>query len=102
MPNELVKNWFGDRFSKLHPLLQKLHINGGRLTGDVEIATGKGLLELLGVRLAKKMNLPNRGTRQIVVSISHDNDGLHWWRSFDDQTLVKSLFYRNHRCFSSC
>lgn len=92
MPNVLVKNWFGDKFSNLHPLLQKLHTEGGRLTGDVEIYYGKGLAGVIGSRLAKKMNLPCEGTHQLVVSISHDNAGLHWGRCFDDQTLVKSLF----------
>ena len=62
MPNILVKNWFGDKFSNLHPLLQKLHTEGGRLTGDVEIYYGKGLARVIGGRLAKKMNLPSEGT----------------------------------------
>jgi len=92
MPNELVKNWFGDKFSHLHPLLQKLHIDGGKLAGDVQIQYGKGLAGFIGARLAKKMNLPNEGTHKLIVSISHDNDGLHWDRCFDDQALVKSLF----------
>ena len=56
MPNILVKNWFGDKFSNLHPLLQKLHTEGGRLTGDVEIYYGKGRARVSGGRLAKKMN----------------------------------------------
>jgi len=92
MPNELVKNWFGDQFNNLHPLLQKLHTNGGRLTGDAEISYGKGLAGIIGRRLAKKMNLPNEGVHQLAISISHDSDGLHWGRSFDDQILVESLF----------
>ncbi|WP_081758314.1 DUF4166 domain-containing protein [Thalassolituus oleivorans] len=92
MPNVLVKNWFGDKFSNLHPLLQKLHTEGGRLTGDVEISYGKGLAGVIGVRLAKKMSLPSEGTHQLVVSISHDIDGLHWDRCFNNQALVKSLF----------
>lgn len=92
MSNVLVKNWFGDRFSCLHPLLQKLHIEGGRLTGNVEICYGKGLAGIIGVRLAKKMRLPSEGSHQLVVSISHDNDGLYWGRCFDDQVLVESLF----------
>ena len=92
MQNVLVKNWFGDKFSNLHPLLQELHTEGGRLTGDVEICYGKGVAGFIGGRLAKKMNLPSEGTHQLVVSISHDNDGLHWGRCFDGQALVKSLF----------
>ena len=92
MPNVLVKNWFGDKFSNLHPLLQKLHTEGGRLIGDVEISYGKGLAGVIGVRLAKKMSLPSEGTHLLVVSISHDIDGLHWDRCFNNQALVKSLF----------
>ncbi len=92
MPNELVKNWFVDQFSNLHPLLQKLHTDGGKLIGDVDIAYGKGLARIIGVRLANKMNLPNAGVHQLSVNISHDSDGLHWERCFDDKAVVKSLF----------
>lgn len=92
MANKLVKNWFGDQFSNLHPLLQQLHTDGGRLAGDVEILYGKGLAGIIGTRLAKKMNLPKEGVHQLVVSISHDNDGLHWGRCFNGQTTVESLF----------
>jgi hypothetical protein len=92
MTNKLVKNWFGDQFSNLHPLLQKLHSDGGELVGDVEISYGKGLAGIIGGRLGKKMNLPSEGVHQLTVSISHDVDGLHWWRRFDEQTVIKSLF----------
>jgi hypothetical protein len=92
MTNKLVKNWFGDQFSNLHPLLQKLHSDGGELVGDVEISYGKGLAGIIGGRLGKKMNLPREGVHQLTVSISHDVDGLHWWRRFDEQTVIKSLF----------
>jgi hypothetical protein len=92
MTNKLVKNWFGDQFSNLHPLLQKLHSDGGELVGDVEISYGKGLAGIIGGRLGKKMNLPSEGVHQLTVSISHDADGLHWWRRFDEQTVIKSLF----------
>lgn len=92
MPNEIVKKWFGAEFDRLHPLLQNLHTTGGRLTGDVKISYGKGLAGIIGARLAKKMELPQEGVHLLVVSISHDSDGLHWWRRFNDQTTVKSLF----------
>lgn len=92
MPNELVKNWFGDRFSDLHPILQKLHTEGGRLVGDVEICYGKGLARIIGTRLGKSMNFPNRGIHQLEVNITHDADGLHWGRSFDNAKMVSSLF----------
>jgi len=92
MSNELVKNWFGDRFTSLHPLLQKLHMEGGKLSGNVDIVYGRGVACLIGGRLAKKMNLPSAGVHQLQVHISHEDDGLHWDRSFDDSKLVKSLF----------
>lgn len=60
MPNELVKNWFGGQFNDLHPLLQQLHTDGGSLTGDIDIAYGKGLAGIIGGRLAKKMKLAFR------------------------------------------
>lgn len=91
-PNELVKYWFGGQFRHLHPLLQQLHIKGGQIVGDVDISYGKGLAGIIGARLAKKMNLPDKGVHQLVVSISHDKDGLHWSRRFNGETLVESLF----------
>ena len=92
MPSELVRNWFGGKFNDLHPLLQKLHLEGGNLEGEVEIAYGQGLAGMIGGRLAKKMNLPEAGTHQLVVSISHDRDGLHWGRSFNNENVVLSVF----------
>lgn len=92
MGSQTVKNWFGDTFYKLHPLLQQLHIDGGRLSGDVKIDYGAGLAGLLGRRLAIKMNLPGAGVHRLVVDIAHDSEGLHWGRSFNEQTLLYSLF----------
>ena len=90
--NDLVKNWFGNRFSDLHPLLQKLHIQGGILSGDVTLRYGKGIAGIIGKRLAKKMNLPDAGVHQLQVDISHDEAGLHWGRCFNNQSSVVSLF----------
>lgn len=92
MSNDLVQNWFGSEFGELHPLLQKLHSDGGKLVGDVEISYGKGLAGIIGGRLASKMKLPHEGAHKLVVSISHDKHGLHWGRSFNDQAPVTSLF----------
>ena len=91
-PNELVKNWFGDEFRHLHPLLQQLHIKGCKLAGAVDFSYGKGLAGIIGARLAKKMNLPDKDIHQHVVSICHDEEGLHWGRRFNGQSLVESLF----------
>ena len=92
MNNQLVKKWFGNQFNQLHPLLQKLHMEGGRLVGDVEISYGKGLAGIVGRKLGKRMNLPVSGKHQLSVCISHDEHGLHWSRTFDNQVQVKSLF----------
>jgi len=90
--NNLVTNWFGDQFIELHPLLQRLHVNGGQLKGKVTISYGRGVAGIIGRRFAKRMQLPKTGTHQLLVSISHDDEYLHWNRRFDDQQSVESLF----------
>lgn len=92
MQSQLVKNWFGDQFKSLHPLLQKLHLQGGILTGDIKLSYGQGIAGIIGRRLAKKMGLPESGNHQLTVTISHDAAGLHWGRCFNNQEVVESLF----------
>jgi len=92
MTSELVKNWFGHSYSKLAPELQKLHLNGGVLYGQVEVKQGKGLAGLIGRRIAKKLGIPKSGTNDLRVNISHDEHYLHWDRQFNDATLMKSRF----------
>ncbi|WP_237064454.1 DUF4166 domain-containing protein [Microbulbifer zhoushanensis] len=92
MPSTIVKDWFGCQFTDLHPMLQQLHIRGGRLVGEVTLARGSGLAGLVGRRLARKMNLPEPGAHRLAVDISHDADGLHWRRSFNGTNRVDSLF----------
>ncbi len=99
MKNDMVKNWFKDNFSELDPLLQKLHIYGGELHGKIEISYGKGLAGLVGKRLAKKMKLPNEGCHDLLVSISHSEEGLHWLRRFNQDSVVESLFVP-HGCLT--
>jgi len=91
MQNKTVA-WFADSFDQLHPLFRKLHTDGGKLAGDVEIDYGYGVAGVIGRRLARKMNVPGPGTHHLSVSISHDNKGLHWNRCFNHQQLVYSLF----------
>jgi hypothetical protein len=90
--NKLVQIWFGERFNNLHPLLQKLHLEGGALVGNAEIFYGRGLAGIVGRRLGRKMNLPEAGVHRLMVNISHDEEGLHWERMFGNTALVKSLF----------
>lgn len=92
LQSEVVSNWFQKDFSNLDPLLQKLHLSGGELSGIINISYGKGLAGLIGRRLAKKMQLPNHGEHRLLVSISHSQNGLHWNRRFNDNDTVESLF----------
>lgn len=99
MQSDIVKNWFENDFSDLDPLLQKLHLLGGELTGDIDLSYGVGIAGLIGKRLAKKMGLPGQGSHKLLVSISHSKKGLHWNRKFNDNKLVESLFipFGNHK-----
>lgn len=92
MPSEIVKNWFAEQFEYLDPLLQQLHLTGGQLVGDVEISYGIGLAHIIGARFARKMNLPAAGKHRLTVDISHNQQALLWGRSFNNQTLVYSIF----------
>lgn len=92
MQSQLVKAWFGNKYENLHPQLQKLHLQGGTLTGEINLSYGQGIAGLIGRRLAKKMGLPKSGNHQLTVIISHDHEGLHWGRRFNNQEVVESLF----------
>jgi len=92
LQHEIVSSWFEDDFSDLDPLLQRLHLFGGELSGNIDISYGNGIAGLIGKRLAKKMKLPNQGRHKLLVSISHSSKGLHWNRVFNDQEVVESLF----------
>ena len=87
-----VSDWFADQFTTLHPLLQKLHIDGGKLYGNVDINYGYGLAGLIGRHIAKKLHIPDEGVHRLQVNISHQANGLHWDRLFDDHLEMKSLF----------
>jgi hypothetical protein len=92
LKNDIVKNWFAEDFTRLDPLLQKLHIVGGQLSGEVSISYGSGVAGIIGKRLAKKLKLPPQGAHNLIVSISHSKSGLHWNRKFNDENVVESLF----------
>lgn len=90
--NSVVK-WFGESFSKLDPLLQDLHRNGGRLSGVVDIEFGRGLAGFIGRRLAVKLGLPTeQGAHRFEVVIAHKNGVLIWSRTFNAQTTMISYF----------
>lgn len=93
MSQTQVENWFGPKFSELHPLLQHLHLHGGHLAGVVDITIPGGVAGVVGRRLAMKLGVPVQGRlHQLRVDISHHPDGLHWDRCFDDASYVRSIF----------
>jgi len=92
LTSEIVSKWFGETFSNLAPELQNLHRYGGVLQGEVEVVVGKGIAGLVGRRLTKKLNIPMSGMNDLLVTISHDNEYLHWNRQFNKTAIMKSRF----------
>lgn len=91
--NSCVKEWFGERFYELHPLLQQLHVNGGYLVGNVVVQYPIGLSGIVGRRIATKMGIPVTGElHAFSVAIIHKDDGLHWDRCFNKESKMHSLF----------
>lgn len=88
MAKTAVANWFGPGFEALHPLLQALHREGGRLTGEIQIDAN-----WIGKLLAKRMGIPvGRDRCGFAVEISHEDGVLRWERRFDDGRRMLSLF----------
>jgi hypothetical protein len=82
-PISCVEQWFGAEFSRLDPLLQALHRQGGMLQGEVQISFGRGFAGWLGRRLAVKLGVPVGVERmRLQVQISHVDGVLHWNRCF--------------------
>lgn len=93
MSSNLVSDWFGQEFNNLHPMLQQLHRQGGLLAGTVKVVIPRGAAGIIGKRLASKLGVPtNPGDHELVVTISHHTDGLHWDRCFNSQTTMNSTF----------
>ena len=88
-----IKNWFGEDFSQLDPLLQKLHSNGGTLSGRVDVLVGKGISGLIGKRLAVKLGIPfDRKINTLQVEIKHSSSELLWNRTFNEDNEMRSIF----------
>lgn len=88
-----VEAWFGERFGELHPLLQRLHRDGGELCGDVELAFAPGLAGWLGRRIARGLGLPPApGRHPLMVAIRSEDGVLHWDRQFDGHLKFASRF----------
>ena len=93
MHETAVTRWFGAGYARLHPLLQALHREGGRLRGTVDLQIGPGLRGWLGRRIARRMGLPAMGGRlPFEVEIRHVGDALYWDRRFGDGTSMRSVF----------
>lgn len=90
----LVERWFGASFALLHPQLQALHRNGGRLRGPVQLSFGSGLAGVAGRALARRLGLPQQaGTATLEVNIASDAAGLHWNRRFNEGPVFNSVFH---------
>lgn len=88
-----AERWFGDAFARLHPRLQALHREGGRLIGPVAFEVGRGIGGLLGRLALRRLGIdPAKRTHTLIVDISHVADGLRWSRRFDDGPEAVSLF----------
>jgi Domain of unknown function (DUF4166) len=89
----IVEAWLGDEFDKLHPLLQRLHQNGGVLSGQVEVSFGQGIAGLLGRRLAIRLGVPTvPGPHRLQVVIRSEHGVLNWARTFNLETEFRSEF----------
>ena len=85
--------WFGESFDQLHPLLQKLHTDGGSLSGSVDIQFGQGIAGMLGRRIAKKLGVPTSGPDNTLrVDINHSDSQMFWNRTFNVDDTMKSVF----------
>jgi len=93
MADSKVQRWFGPKFTELHPLLQRVHLEGAQLVGIVDIHFADGISGAFGRRLAKKLGIPVKGGQhQLKVDIAHRDDGMHWDRCFDDADYMRSVF----------
>jgi hypothetical protein len=93
MTETAVTRWFGPHFAELHPLLQALHRQGGRLSGRIEIGFGPGLAGWAGRRLARRLGLPaDRAESGFTVEIRHEDGVLHWDRRFENGNCMVSRF----------
>lgn len=92
-----VEAWFGDGFAGLHPLLQVLHREGGRLEGIVRFRIGRGLGGLIGRRVLRRLGIDAGSSEQwreqrLQVDIRHADGALRWARRFGDGPEAVSWF----------
>jgi hypothetical protein len=87
-----VERWFGERFATLHPALQRLHREGGRLAGALDVHCGRGLAGLAGRRLARRLGLQPGAANRIEVDIHSDAGTLYWDRVMNGGHRFASRF----------
>jgi len=93
MPATAVSSWFGQDFTQLHPLLQQLHLDGGTLSGTVELDLAAGFAGWVGRRLAAKLGIPSEsGSYPFEVHIEHRQGQLLWSRRFAHSHAMLSVF----------
>jgi len=91
--NNAVVTWFGEAFHLLHPELQRLHRQGGSMSGKIKLNFGGGLAGYIGKRIAKKLGVPLRaGEHDLRVDIHQHGNNMHWSRCFDGQHTLLSVF----------
>lgn len=88
-----VQAWFGPAFAALDPALQRLHRDGGTLTGPVRIVFPRGWRGALGRRIARGMGIPcDGGAHRLQVTVRNEAGALHWDRRFDAGERFCSVF----------
>jgi hypothetical protein len=88
-----VEDWFGDGFARLHPLLQVLHRDGGRLEGIVRFRIGRGLAGVIGRRAMRRLGIdPASPEQALTVDIRHVDGALRWARRFGTGSEAVSWF----------
>lgn len=88
-----VQAWFGEGFARLHPLLQALHRDGGRLEGPVRFRIGHGLAGLVGRRVLRRLGIDDAASEQwLAVDIRHADGALRWARRFGTGSEAVSWF----------
>ena len=86
-------DWFGADFARLHPSLQGLHREGGKLRGKVAITAGRGVAGVLGRRIARRLGIPTgEPLSDFEVRISHDAQTMRWERHFGTGRTLLSVF----------
>jgi len=89
----IVQDWFGERFSELHPMIQELHTDDHRLKGVCQLEYSNGFAGKLGRSFGKKMNMPTQsGETELIVDMHHTDESLLWSRQFGATKNVISTF----------